>query len=279
MLLLLSGDVEVNPGPNPKVKVDAPSEILSQILERQDAIAKDIADIKAQQKRVDERMANIDGKLSLINENQSAVDKALQQIHTRLDKIENVADQIMPLQTKISETTDRVYELEKDICSIACKLDDLENRSRRNNLIVYGIKESDQESQEALRRRVCNDIFKDVLQLKIESIERCHRLGERRTNKDRPVILRVVDYKEKMLVLQNAYKFKGSNYSVGEDFSKRVREIRRNLWLSSTEERKSGENVKLRYDKLYVDSVAYVWNHKTQQREQLQSKAQNRPRE
>lgn len=55
------------------------------------------------------------------------------------------------------------------------KIDDLENRSRQNNLMVYGINELDNETESMIRESVINDIFHAKMGIAVSSVERIHR--------------------------------------------------------------------------------------------------------
>lgn len=55
--------------------------------------------------------------------------------------------------------------------------------------------------------------------MKVSTVERIHRLGKRRENKIRPVIMRLFDYNEKIEIFKNCKQLKGSNISVSNDFS------------------------------------------------------------
>lgn len=48
-----------------------------------------------------------------------------------------------------------------------------------------------------------------------------------------------------------------------EDFSLRVREIRRHLWESTAVNRANKEKVKLIYDKAVVNGKVYTWDEST----------------
>ncbi|KAH7979523.1 hypothetical protein HPB49_009750 [Dermacentor silvarum] len=94
-----------------------------------------------------------------------------------------------------------------------------ENRSRRNNLLVFGIKESASETDIDLKEAVVKKVFQDKLGVEIKTVERIHRLGRIKKGKTRPVIMRFYDYKEKEHVMKNCYKLKGSSYSVSNDYA------------------------------------------------------------
>lgn len=139
-------------------------------------------------------------------------------------------------------------------------------RSRRNNLIIRGVVEDDHETEEILLRKVNDDVVSAILGVQVNSIERIHRLGRRLTGKTRPIIFRLADYRDKSRILSKCSRLKGTNYSVSEDFSKRVAEIRKKLWNSAADEKKKGSKVKLVFDKLKVNNVLYAWNEETNER-------------
>ncbi|KAH6925937.1 hypothetical protein HPB50_012303 [Hyalomma asiaticum] len=63
------------------------------------------------------------------------------------------------------------------------KNDDLENRSRRNNLVIHGLLEPPQETPDTQLASVTG-LLSDKLGVHCDVIERCHRLGARRHAKD-----------------------------------------------------------------------------------------------
>lgn len=142
------------------------------------------------------------------------------------------------------------------ILELRAKVDDLENRSRRNNLVVYGVEESHEEDSK--KQKVNGDIFRKILGVEINSIERMHRIGQRNAERPRPVILKLCNYVDKTKVLSSCFKLKGTNIFISEDFSKNIRDTRTKLWRSTAEERKTGSKVSLHFDKLKVDGKLYV---------------------
>lgn len=120
------------------------------------------------------------------------------------------------------------------------KVDDLENRSGRNKVLVFGLPE-DEKSPESLANKITNEIFKEKLGVTISSIERLHRLRQKRGSRPRPVILKLYNHREKELLLQNARKLKGTSISIGEDFSRRVQTIRKALLESAKDNKQNGD--------------------------------------
>lgn len=89
-----------------------------------------------------------------------------------------------------------------DFAALRSKIDDLENRSRRNNLVIYGLKETDEETPASLRKQVIDDVFSSKMGVKVACVERIHRVGTKKQIAKRPVILRLYDYNVKNKTFQ-----------------------------------------------------------------------------
>ncbi|XP_065307504.1 protein unc-13 homolog C-like [Dermacentor albipictus] len=233
LLLIMSGDIEENPGPTT-------AQLLQMILDNQTAADSGLNDIKVQ-------ICELNAK---INQLSSALD-GIQEIKTRIDSLEDT----VRLQAK--------------------KLVEYENRSRRNNILIFGVEESASETDSDLKKVVMEEVFQDKLGIEVKTIERMHRLGRIKDGKRRPVIMRFYDYKEKEHVMKNCYKLKGSAYSVSNDYAPETVEIRKKLWESAASERVNGVKVSLIHEKLKIKDKWYIWDEaRGQRREMVQSRDQ-----
>ena len=102
---------------------------------------------------------------------------------------------------------------------------DQEARSRRNNIVVFGVDETEREN--------CVDIVrKEVLEKcgvrSGEVIERAHRVGRPVRGKSRPLIARLLDYTVKERVMR-ARRDLPKHIRVGEDLPFPIREARKQL--------------------------------------------------
>nr|XP_037289276.1 uncharacterized protein LOC119182480 [Rhipicephalus microplus] len=147
------------------------------------------------------------------------------------------------------------------------RLRELENRSRRNNLLVFGVKEGSPESESDLKVSVVDNIFGKKLNVHVKTIERIHRLGKQRPGHIRPVIMRFYDFKEKDAILRNCSKLKGTSISVSNDYSKETVAVRKKLWDSAAADRGSGKKVSLVYDKLKVGESLFTWDYNRDERQ------------
>lgn len=181
----------------------------------------------------------------------------------RLTAIDNKLERLTSLDNKVSSCMAQVFELQKTVSALEMKLDDLENRSRRSNLLVYGVPEEAEENADTLEKAVNQKIVKEILKVEPVDIERIHRIGKPDGKKVRPVILKLLDFRDKNLILKNCHKLKGTNFSIGEDFSARVRDIRKKLWIVGRPRKESGDKVSLLYDKPGVNGDLYRWDEET----------------
>ena len=125
-------------------------------------------------------------------------------------------------------------EAGKKYNTIVDKTADLEDRSRRNNLVFYNIPEP-----EVLDKESCEDKILKLIDERgifesgyVVPIDRAHRLGRKKDEPDarpRPLIVRFTYFKDKESIILNGRKFKGTRVAVSEDFSKLTLSIHQDL--------------------------------------------------
>lgn len=182
------------------------------------------------------------------------------EIQKRLDAMELKLKNVEALASNVKELSSKVSGLEKTVRILENKLVDLEDRSRRNNVLVFGIAEKPGETTDDLKQSVVEGVFKTMMGVQVSSTERIHRVGRKQSARPRPVVLRLMDYREKDLIFKNCFKLKGNTISVSEDFSAVTRQKRKKLWDSAAEIRKAGGKVRLTYDKIKINDVLYQWD-------------------
>ena len=105
------------------------------------------------------------------------------------------------------------------------------------------------------------------------SIERAHRLRTRRNTNKPPVIVKFSTFKDKTNILQTAQAKlmdreqdteSETSYRVSEDFTSRVRSIRKTLGAYVVKARSSNKNAALSFDKLIIDDKIYKLDEEIQ---------------
>ncbi|OCT80128.1 hypothetical protein XELAEV_18026937mg [Xenopus laevis] len=137
-------------------------------------------------------------------------------------------DMVSQLQDDRIDSSSRLDSLEKQNQVLKLKLDDLENRSRRNNLGFINMPESFQ--NDSLNTLISKTIpLKHGLPQECQSfeIERLHRIGppkDLQTMRPRTVIVKYLDYSDKNRLFQaykklNTLDVEGNKMLICQDYS------------------------------------------------------------
>uniref|UniRef100_A0A8C5Q8A4 Uncharacterized protein n=1 Tax=Leptobrachium leishanense TaxID=445787 RepID=A0A8C5Q8A4_9ANUR len=159
--------------------------------------------------------------------------------------IESVLSQLTSQTQRLTEVEERVSTLEDDVHPLKAqmdaqqsiiqtlteKLDDLENRSRRNNLRIIGLPETvkGRALQEWAFNWLPTHLGFDALDLPL-AVERVHRVGpdlNPQSGRPRVVIMRLLNFVDKSKLLQafhraNVLDYNGAPLRLFQDFSASV---------------------------------------------------------
>ncbi|CAN7937785.1 unnamed protein product [Ixodes hexagonus] len=133
--LLVCGDVEANPGATD-------TELLLELL--------------AGQSKMNDTILNVLASQDEINKKMTALNERIDGLERQVTSLNAVTNQIKDMETTVSR-----FDIQ--LSSLMTKVDDLENRSRRNNLIIYGIDEPNTETAEELESKVKDEVFSQKL--------------------------------------------------------------------------------------------------------------------
>lgn len=225
---MLSGDVETNPGPDLTEifnQLENPADDIRAV--KEERLADGLSDVYLYIRSIFVSLLLLCGDVEQnpgpsIEEMFEQLLDGQKSVTSRLDAIEEKLKPVEASVVVVNELGPKIATLEKTIQNLEKKLVELEDRSRRSNLIVYGVEEKIDESVESLTNEVVDNVFSTVLQVKVSSVERIHRLRRKQPNKQRPVILKLMDHREKT-VLKNCSKLKGTNISASEYFAPATR--------------------------------------------------------
>ena len=96
---------------------------------------------------------------------------------------------------------------------------------------------------------ILQDLFEEKLLLENISVERVHRVGNKEKNNKRTIVVKLASFQDKLKIISEARKLKGTNISINEDYFKET-EIRKEKWKEVEELRKNGTYAILVYDKV-----------------------------
>nr|XP_047129774.1 uncharacterized protein LOC124809811 [Hydra vulgaris] len=225
-----------------------------EMFQKQEKAVLDIigANIKIINDRFEKVEKNVDGNANCIKK----LTKELEDIKVSLNFNEGLIDEKIVTNNKY---LDKKMEHTKIDNVLKEKQRNLEDRSRRNNLRIEGIYENDKESWGDTEKKV-QTFFTEKLGLKDVEIERAHRTGQKNDGRPRIIILNFQKYKDKIRILKELYRLKGTNTFVNEEFSRETVAIRKKLFAEVKERRLNGESVTVRYDKIVYIKTSFKNN-------------------
>ncbi|XP_040355927.2 uncharacterized protein LOC121046141 [Ixodes scapularis] len=237
LLLLMSGDVEANPGPL------TDSEQITSIL--------------AAVQRIEAAQTNLLATVSSLESGQKATEISVQQLFSRMSAVETrLADRNSASLTPHDEN------LPVDLANIQKQCDDNENRLRRSNLLFFGCPDNSTETWGQSEQKIIEFCSSKLgIQLDPANLERSHRLGKFEPQKARPIIVKFARFKDKESILACGFKLKGTHYAVREDFSASVRVARAKLFEYG---RSMNVPFKVRFNKLHADNKRFIFNSESQ---------------
>lgn len=242
-LLLVCGDVEVNPGPSDDENC---------------AVLAAIATLSA---KAESRHEDVMRSFSELKATQEALANKVSDLSTRLETLETVVETLQSSAppTDIPEIVATAVSAEHS--ELRSRLDDLEDRSRRDNLLFYGVDDNASETWAETENLVL-DLIKNHLKLDIshEAIVRSHRLGSFVVGKIRPIIVKFSSFKTREKILSLKGLLKPANVSLGEDFCRSTRQSRKKLLEFA---KASGQQFSLRSNKLVLNKKTYVYSSAT----------------
>ena len=157
------------------------------------------------------------------------------------EKVKNISDNVTLVKKEISNTNLLNHDDRTAVKYNREKLVDLEDRSRRNNLRVDGMIESERENWEVTEEKV-KSLFREQLNISEEiEIDRAHRVGRWDKNKPRTIVLRCHRYKQKVEIQRAAKKLKGTGVYVNDDYSNETLQIRKELLKTARELKLQGK--------------------------------------
>lgn len=179
------------------------------------------------------------------------INEILEGIRRLESKTEKANENIEILTKSINKIEQENVQLKERVVQLEKKVDYFENQSRRNNLVIYGLKETKDESWNETEDKA-TAFVKDKFGITLQErdIERAHRLGTNKSGNQRPVIIKFNNYKVKERILRTGGKLKDTGYAVAEDFSKLVKEERNQLKPFLNKYRQEGRRAHLRFNKL-----------------------------
>lgn len=201
------------------------------------------------------------GKLTL-QQLLDAMNKEVKKVLAEKDMA--TGEDIRGLEKKIDGVTKDFGELKEEVMRLKIqektvnnRLDFLETRLRRNNIIIRGLPSKAEEDIEM----VVKEVFKNILKVDIEkNIKDIYQLGRRHPTQG-PILVEFNSYKDVTQVMKHGKNLKGTQIIMHKDYPEAIRQRRRKLAAVRREILKidNSQPVLLRLDCLIFQNKKFTW--------------------
>lgn len=145
------------------------------------------------------------------------------------------------LDEKLQPIIKENKELKREVEELNKKINNMDLNARKNNIIIHGIPETNDEKVDDLTTLVIKTINKLDVPLENWEINKVQRLGKQANiGKIRPILLATTTLQKKILILRNKMKMQKGTY-ITQDYSKETMQKRK---ANPTKPNKPRENEK-----------------------------------
>ena len=181
-------------------------------------------EIKSQAVQYGQMKVQLTAFKAVVNQRLNEHEKTQEFINSRFEDIELQNDHLNRDMDAIRES---VEDKEEVIQQLLSRVDELEQYSRRECLVLNGVKENPHETED--EDEIVLDVISQKLGVKISSnddVQRCHRLKTRRPRHSpverqspRPIIIKFVSYTKRQEVFTSKKKLKRSGLVLNESLT------------------------------------------------------------
>ena len=202
-------------------------------------------------------LAEVESANAIAKEALTIANEAKQEVLSMNNKCDNLVKENFTLKMKNNG-------LEQDYARLQKQQNSLESYSKRDNLLIHGVKDEGNDDDESCIALV-RSIFIEQLGLSEADATnmvfvRCHRMGRKSPYGKRPIIVRFQYYADRQCIWNKRFHLKGTAYSLHENFANEV-EYRRKLMypiLAAAKRSAKYNKVYLNSDILRIDGKDYT---------------------
>ena len=173
--------------------------------------------------KFDAVLAKMDGKMDDLLKVKAEQEVKLNSILQKLENIEisqkKTADDVKDLKQSYGLLEEQNTEVKSDIAEKASRMeltklekriDGLENRSKRNNIVIWGLREDAEKEHNSLELFLAHNFFENHMGIKGIEVMRAHCMNVKEraaaTAKPRPIHVYLLRYTDKVKILKAAAK-------------------------------------------------------------------------
>ncbi len=225
-LLLLSGDVETNPGPDSSSKESLEEATVIKSL----PIKIDLGKVSEQLGYYDD-MSDIKETLKLLRDGQAAILRNQDAMISRISSMENELEMVKShmadlgckqstMENVLDDVQEKILERQSDAKDLHFDISRLEQYSRKSSVRVLNVSE---DRNENIQEKLINVIRQEIdVSINPSEIDIVHRLGRPYNDGHcRPILVKFMSHKTKEKVMKN--KKKAKNVKIFKDLAKEIK--------------------------------------------------------
>lgn len=142
----------------------------------------------------------------------------------------------------------------EEIDIIKKTINQYEKSEKRNNVIVYGVPEEDEENYENLESKMLKLLVEELkIEINENNISYITRLGRKDCDKTRPILVKFCSYRHKRLALIGNKALKDKAIYISPDYTNKELDIRKDLIPKMMQARNEGKYAIIKGTKLIVE--------------------------
>lgn len=189
-----------------------------------------------------------------------------QEIKENIREVKDIKEKLDGLETRWSEERQElkreIQELVKSTEVQESRIEKLEIQLERNererkmcNIVIKNFPNTG-----TVTCNMVEDFLKRGIQTQVEVVD-AFNVGRMEENRV-VVVAKLRNYKQKMMIMENKSKLKGTKTYIEGDMTSQEREIQNKIWIVAREAIKNGDRVKVGYQRMYNQEKLYVWDKK-----------------
>ena len=207
-------------------------------------------------------IATLKDRLKTIEDENKDLKKAAENAKEELQELKPSVANLCMQQAQGSE---EVQKLRKEMEQIKCRNIKLEAYTRRENIKIFNLNETEGETPRETENLVRN-MMEEKLGIIREDMneirfERVHRLPTRRNSqtrtKPRPIIAKFSFYQDKEYVMSKVKNLKGTGIGISHDYPKEIDVIHEKLYPVLKKAKQGKQSAFFKVDKLIINGQVY----------------------
>lgn len=177
-----------------------------------------------------------------------------------ITEMKNQTDEIRQIKEEMKRKEEKwdseKTELIEKINNLERRIDRQEKEKRKNNTILSGIKLEETNMEQNLKEFINKELEIDIKPKKCQILKN-------KQNKNM-YLVEWESFEDKLMVLKKKYKLKSKSQQIfiESDLTPEERKIQWEVRMVANEAKKQSQNVKIGYQKIFIDGEEYRWSEK-----------------